>query len=322
MHRLNYLWLIALNLLFVLSSHAEYAVDQNTFITQMTQQGWERTALVQLLGQAEVKNSIVKAMSRPGEAKPWPQYRQLFINQARIQNGVQFWQMHAAALRNAEQQYGVPAEIIVAIIGIETSYGKITGTFRVLDALFTLSFYYPPRAAFFQKELAEFLYLTEEQNLNPLAAKGSYAGAMGIGQFMPSSYRKYAVDFDHNGQANLWQVVDSIGSVAHYLQGHGWQPGQAIVISARAAAPLSDQILASLPDEPIQAVRDFAAYGIRPQQAISENLPVYLIHLEGDTAPLYWLGLKNFYVITRYNRSWKYAMAVYELAQAIRAIPR
>lgn len=292
--------------------------DRATFIAETARQTtWTEAELTKLLDQAKVKQSILRAMRRPGEAKPWPEYRELFVTPSRVQGGQEFLRLHAAALREAARAYGVPREIITAIIGIETEYGKVTGNYRVLDALVTLGFHYPPRGEFFQQELAAFLQMVKEQGFDPLNAKGSYAGAMGIGQFIPSSYRKYAVDFDQDGQKSPWQTVDVIGSVGFYLQSHGWQAGQPILHPATASEDITEEVLEGLPKEPTESPAYFARLGIEPTQSLKKDTPVYLIHLEGEKTRQYWLGQRNFYVITRYNRSWKYAMAVVELARAI-----
>ena len=195
-----------------------------SFIKEMVDEyQFDKHYLTQLFNQTKIRNSILKAIARPSEQKPWYQYRRIFITDKRIQGGVDFWHQYAEPLKKAQEHYGVPTEIIIAIIGVETIYGSYTGNYKVLDALTTLSFHYPQRADFFREELKAFLLLTREEHLDPLKLKGSYAGAIGIGQFMPSSYRTYAVDFNHDGQRNLWSdVTDVIGSVAHYLEQHDW----------------------------------------------------------------------------------------------------
>ncbi|TNF08531.1 MAG: lytic murein transglycosylase B, partial [Pseudomonadales bacterium] len=198
------------------------------FIEEMTRDyGFAGEQLVSLFAEVERKQAILDAISRPAEkVKPWKEYRPIFITDKRIAQGVAFWKQNQAALEKAEAEYGVPAQFIVAIIGVETFYGGNTGNWRVMDALSTLAFDYPPRAPFFRKELREFLMLTREEQVDPISLKGSYAGAMGLPQFMPSSFRAYAVDFDGDGHINIWSnPTDAIGSVASYFKRHGWQAG-------------------------------------------------------------------------------------------------
>ncbi len=315
----HWLAIIALALAPCPPGHTEPATREQ-FIQQVSAtHGFDAETLTALLDQAQLQPAILKAIAKPSEHKPWHEYYPRFINDARIRDGARFVAMHRAALREASARYGVPAEIITAIIGVETHYGKVTGTFKVLDALVTLAFNYPPRADFFQRELAEFLLLTREQQLDAQEVEGSYAGAMGIGQFMPSSYRKYAVDMDNDGQANLWQTVDSIGSIAHYLRAYGWQHNQPIVAATESTIPLDEATLATFPKQPTWRAGDFRQYGLLT--ATDDDTPAYVITLETEPGPQYWLGLTNFYVLTRYNRSHKYAMAVQILAEHIRAAP-
>lgn len=265
---------------------------------------------------------ILAAMSRPAEkAKPWFEYRKHFLTEARINGGIEFWRLNADSLAEAARIYGVPAEIIVAIIGVETAYGKITGRDRVIDALSTLAFHYPngnaKRMHFFREQLRHMFLLSREQNLDPLSLSGSYAGAMGIPQFMPESYRKFAVDFDKDGVSDIWSDrADAIGSVANYLKSHGWKPGKSIVVAATArdedaSGLLTDSVKPHLP------LSEFERRGVAPAVAPSDELAA-LFELEGESASEYWLALNNFYVIMRYNPRTKYAMAVVSLAEAIR----
>lgn len=197
----------------------------------VTKHDFDKNVLSQTFAKVEVKDSILKAISRPAEkSKPWYDYRKIFITDKRINGGVKFWQQHAEALQAAEQKYGVPVEVIIAILGVETRYGGNVGGYRVVDALSTLAFRYPPRSPFFRSELEHFLLLTREEKMSLLDPVGSYAGAMGLGQFMPSSYREYAVDFDGDGKRDIWtNPVDAIGSIANYLKRHGWIAGESIV---------------------------------------------------------------------------------------------
>lgn len=304
--------------------------DLRGFIDEMVKQhAFDRAELSQLLSQAETKSSILDAISSPAEKrKAWRDYRSIFVNPSRIDGGVEFWNTHASVLARAESVYGVPAEIIVAIIGVETRYGKNTGSYRVLDALVTLAFDYPARSPFFRSELEHYLLLTREEHIDATAPKGSYAGAMGLPQFMPSSFRRYAVDFDKNGRRDLWGDIDDvIGSVANYLSIHGWQPGARIASRARVQGDKYTLLLdAGL--KPELNLDELPYYGITIEDAGSSpaSAPVpgivrgTLLELEGENGVEYWVGMQNFYAITRYNISALYAMAVYQLSQEIRAL--
>lgn len=270
-----------------------------------------------LLGEAVFRQDIIDAITRPYEAKPWYQYRALFLTSARIDGGIAFWQAHRSLLSQAEARYGVPAEIIVAIIGVETQFGRNLGRYRVLDALATLGFGYPKRSAFFLGELEQFLTLTQEEHLDPRQTLGSYAGAMGMGQFIPSSYRAYAVDFDGDGQRNLWQPTDAIGSVANYFARHGWKHHAPVAYPADAIAPQA-QALGSQKRETPHTVASLRQTGVRTDAALPGDLPANLLMLDQEAGPEYWVALPNFYVITRYNQSVLYAMAVFQLSQEIR----
>jgi membrane-bound lytic murein transglycosylase B len=282
-----------------------------------------------LLHDARFKQSIVDAISRPAEAKPWFEYRPIFITDKRIRGGVKFWRENAELVGQAAQEFGVDPQVIVAIIGVETFYGGNTGGYRVLDALTTLSFYYPDtgndRSDFFSRELMQFLVLGSEENLPLREVTGSYAGAMGLGQFMPSSYREYAVDLDKDGRRDLWSSMpDIIGSVANYLHRHGWEAGQPVAWPA-TVAPAADMTLVAKRDfKPQMNLAELAAGGFTPSQAPSgggatDTTPATAVRLEEADGDHYWLTFKNFYVITRYNRSPLYAMAVHELSEAILA---
>lgn len=311
-------------LLILLSVTPLVNAELNQFINSMVNEhGFDKKQLQQLFKQVKKKNNILKIMQRPGEAKPWYEYRKIFLTPDRIKQGAIFWRKHANILARAEQQYGVPAEIIVAIIGVETFYGKQFGKFRIIDSLYTLGMYYPKRADFFRKELGEFLLLTREEQVNPLQPKGSYAGAVGYGQFMPSSYRNYAVDFDRDGERNLWNdVEDSIGSVANYLRNYsvsfGWQPND-IVIEATKVRPSAVDSLLALEFKPQFTVRQLKQKGLQFASNKYDNHLGLLIDLKTEQGTLYWVGFNNFYMLTRYNKSNRYAMAVYQLAQAIKA---
>ncbi|HEY3698403.1 MAG TPA: lytic murein transglycosylase B [Spongiibacteraceae bacterium] len=314
---------LALWLLPVVSAFADYSQHAlaKDFIDEMVNQhGFKRDEVMQWLARAERQQSILDAIARPAEkAKPWKDYRKLFVTNDRIAQGMAFWRDHAATLARAERESGVPAAIVVSILGVETRYGRNTGNYRVLDALTTLSFDYPPRADFFRGQLVEFLLMAREQKLAPDRILGSYAGAMGFGQFMPSSYRKYAVDFDGDGEIDIVNDIDdAIGSVANYLKSYGWQRGAPIVSKAMVKEPLPDGLLRETL-EPVTTLLDYKRKGITPLLALPDDTLAALFMLEGDTGFEYWLALNNFYVITRYNRSQLYAMAVLQLSQEIGA---
>lgn len=281
---------------------------------------FERKALEKLLSQAETKQSILDAISRPAErVVPWHEYRLQFLNPTRIQRGVQFWHAHQALLTVLEDP-GL-AETITGILGVETSYGKITGRYRVLDALATLAFDYAPRAEFFRKELQQFLILSREEVVDPRAALGSYAGAMGAPQFIPSSYRNFAVDADGDGHRDLWRSWDDVvGSVANYLRQHGWRAGEPVL----AEAALENSDLTRFDTSTIalnESVQSLRAKGVQFETTLPDEAPAMLIVAQGKEGPLYRVGFNNFYAITRYNRSTMYAMAVHELGVAVRDQP-
>jgi membrane-bound lytic murein transglycosylase B len=298
--------------------------------------GFDRAALARAFGQARYQDAIVTAMDRPLLEPPkWHAYARPFLAPERVAAGAQYWGAHADDLARAEARYGVPPEIVVAILGIETFYGRNVGRYRTLDALSTLAFDYPRRAAFFRGELKQFLLLARELRMSPLAANGSFAGALGVPQFMPGSYRSYAVDFDGNGRPDLWQSpADVVGSVANYLARHDWQPGGPVLLPAAIAAAGREQALRRL-DGGLSERRSAAAWaadGVTAADAPTQPAddPVGLLLLEesndGVESESYWIACNNFYVLTRYNRSRLYAAAVFELAKAIKmargAVPR
>lgn len=293
-------------------------VDQ--FVERMQTHGFSEAETRQLIAAADHKQAIIDAISRPAEGVlHWHKYRQIFLKPARIEAGAAFWKEHAGTLARAEQQFGVPAEYIVAIIGVETRFGRYTGKWRVVDALTTLGFNYPKRGKFFTSELEHFMLMTREQKLDPLALKGSYAGAMGLGQFISSSYRNFAIDFDGDQVADLWNTQDAIGSIANYFAKHGWKPNQAVIFPATSQQPVADDRL-SLHGKPEMPWQQLQHQGIRLQQgSIAANEPVALLEFKQADHSEYWVPLNNFYVITRYNHSKLYAMAVHQLAQAIKA---
>jgi membrane-bound lytic murein transglycosylase B len=284
--------------------------------------GLDAAEVTALLEGARFKQSIVDAMTRPAEGKDWHEYRPIFLTDKRIDGGVEFWRENEALITQASEAYGVDPEFIVAIIGVETFYGRITGGYRVLDALTTLSFYYPEslrdRSDFFSSELANFMLLGREENLPLREVEGSYAGAMGLGQFMPSSYREYAVDLDGDGRRDLWtSLADVIGSVANYLHRHGWQPGQAVTTRAVVAEGADMDLVTRRNLKPEKTLAELAGSGFTPTGEVPADTPAAVTRLEEEAGDSYWITFKNFYVITRYNRSVLYAMAVHDLAQAI-----
>ncbi len=269
-----------------------------------------------LLAQAETKQAILDAISRPAErVVPWFEYRDRFLTERRIQQGADFWVAHAQSLEGVNDS-GIAATIS-GILGVETSYGRITGRYRVIDALATLAFDYPPRAPFFRGELQQFLLLTREEHVDPKAALGSYAGAMGIPQFIPTSYRKFAIDGDGNGKRDLWSSwPDVISSVANYLRVHGWREGEPVVVNATLDnADMSRFNTATIAlNETVRSLRDKGVAFVTTQP---DEAPAMLVVLQGKDGPEYRVGFNNFYVITRYNRSNMYALAVHELGGAI-----
>lgn len=288
------------------------------FIEQMIDNhGFDRLFLTRLFNQAEVKNSILKAIQAPSEAKPWYLYRKIFVTRSRVKKGLAFWRKNESVLAATAEKFGVPAEIIVAIIGVETQYGNYTGSYRVLDALFTLAFKYPKRSSFFRKELEQFLLLCREENLDPLVPKGSYAGAMGLPQFMPSSYRHYAVDFNKDKRRDIWKnESDTIASVANYFSKHGWQKGDPVIYPVEVSG---EHYLSALGGglKPDRTIQDLKNLGVRFPLNITPEKKARLLKLEELFGNSYWVGMHNFYVITRYNHSSLYAMAVYQLSQNI-----
>lgn len=272
-----------------------------------------------LLASAEYKASIVEAISRPAErTKAWHEYRDIFLGERRIREGAAFWRQHRQQIEAIAARSGIPPRLLVAILGVETNYGRTMGGYRVLDALATLSFGYPPRASFFRRELTEFLVLAHQGQLDPERALGSYAGAMGAPQFMPSSYVAYAVDANEDGRRDLWQDwEDILGSIANYLAEHGWRPDEPIVARATLAPGANAGALPPTKlalDHSIGALREL---GLQFDTALADGEPALFMQLEGDGGTEYWVGFRNFHVITRYNRSVLYAMAVNTLSLAI-----
>lgn len=295
--------------------------DVQQFINQVSAKDqFSKMQLTQLFSQVKPNRTILHNITTPHEAMPWYAYRAIFLQPDRVQEGVNFWRAHAATLNYAEQRYGVPAEIIVAILGVETRYGQLQGNYPAIGALSTLAFDYPPRAHYFRSELEQYLLLTREASFNPLALKSSYAGALGAAQFMPSSYRTYAISYNGQRLGNLFgNADDAIVSIANYLSAKGWQRNGAIT----ARANLTGQDYLDLPRQTLKpqlTLAQLSNYKIFPAQPIAKKQDkASLISLTGKTGVEYWLGFHNFYVITRYNTSPLYAMAVYQLSDWIRA---
>lgn len=307
---------------FTSPSHAgpyDETPESRDFVREMSERyGFEPERVSAILARAQRRDSILDAISRPAEKTlEWYEYRRIFMRDKRIDQGVDFLKQHQEAFERAEREYGVPASIVAAIIGVETWYGTYKGKHRVLDALATLAFDYPPRSRFFRSELVQYLLMTREQGFDPLELTGSYAGAMGYGQFISSSYRHYALDFDDDGVADiLTNPVDAIGSVANYFHAHHWQTG----------GPVAEQVDDSLPEHsplltgelrPTLTVNDYRQAGIMPKMEVSGEAKARAIRLVGEKDAELWLTYHNFYVITRYNHSHLYAMAVHQLANAL-----
>lgn len=311
--------------LFCVPVFAAVHPGTDDFVARATSEyGLSESEVRALLKEAEYKQSIVDAISRPAEGKPWHEYRQIFLTDKRIRGGVKFWKENRELIEAASKKYGVDEEIIVSIIGVETFYGRITGSYRIIDALVTLGFYYPEglssdRSPFFSKELLQYMQLASEEELPAAEVTGSYAGAMGMGQFMPSSYREYAVDFDEDGRRDLWRSTpDVVGSVANYLHRHGWQPGQPVTRRALASSSAAFDEISTRSYKPSLTVAEWQEKGFQSSNELPPELPAAVLKLAEENRNTYWLTFKNFYVITRYNRSPRYAMAVYELSQEIK----
>ena len=309
----------------VMQMGGDFANNPNAqqFIDKMVNKhGFDRQQLQEILSQAKRLDSVLRLMDNQApttSVKPpsgpngaWLRYRKKFITPDNVQNGVVFWNQYEDALNRAWQVYGVPPEIIVGIIGVETRWERVMGKTRILDALATLSFNYPRRAEYFSGELETFLLMARDEQDDPLNLKGSFAGAMGYGQFMPSSYKQYAVDFSGDGHINLWDPVDAIGSVANYFKAHGWVKGDQVAVMANGQAP-------GLPNgfKTKYSISQLAAAGLTPQQPLGNHQQASLLRLDVGTGYQYWYGLPNFYTITRYNHSTHYAMAVWQLGQAV-----
>lgn len=300
--------------------------EVHQFIAEMVERhGFVVRELRKVFSRARYQPEIIRAMSPPPEApaKSWQAYRALFVSSERVEAGARFRERHDGALARAVREFGVPAEIIVAILGIETVYGRNMGVYRMIDALTTLAFDFPRRSEFFRSELESFLLYARESGIDVFAAQGSYAGAFGIPQFMPGSFRRFAVDYDGDGRRDLnSSPVDAIGSVANFLRAHGWAAGRPVA----ARAQVNGESFRKLIDagiKPIYRIADLAAFGVRVSDPLPPEAECALVELETPgQPPEYWVGLQNFYTLTRYNRSSFYAIAVLELAREIVQAPR
>lgn len=289
----------------------------------VTEHAFNRTALEVLFQTVAIKAPILKAISKPAEKRlVWHQYKEIFLTPKRIQQGVSFWEKHESELSRVEQKYGVSAKIIVAIIGVETFYGKITGEHRVIDALATIAFGYPKREKFFTNELQQFLILCRDEAIDPLIPTGSYAGAMGIPQFMPSSFISYAADFDGDNKRNIWSNYgDVFASIANYFIRHHWQSDQPVAFKIQYKTNAFNRALSKglRPDTTVAALKDMNLHLAFPEQLNFTDRVKLLRFQQKETIDL-WLGLQNFYAITRYNHSPLYAMAVFQLSEAINTL--
>ena len=275
-------------------------------------------AVLAILRQGEKKQAIIDAISKPAErVLTWGDYRRIFIEEQRILKGGEFWQENFEVLDQVSSEFGVPSEMILAIMGVETRYGRIKGSYRVLDALMTLSFDYPPRSKFFSGQLEQFLLMSDEQSLDALALKGSYAGAMGYGQFIPGSYRAYAIDYDKDGTADIWEnKKDAIASIANYFAKHHWRESEPVAYQLKQQK--IDSKLVSKSRKPDTTVGKLRKAGVDIPQQFSDNTAVILMSLETPRGVELWLGFHNFYVITRYNHSNLYALAAFQLSELLR----
>jgi membrane-bound lytic murein transglycosylase B len=302
-------------------NRASVAKARGAFVDKMVaEHGFDRAALTATLSSATIDQTILDAIARPVErVVPWYEYRTIFVNDARIATGVRFWNEHAATIRSVAERYGVAPEMLVAIVGVETYFGQRTGKYRVIDSLATLAFAYPPRAKFFAGELEAFLLLTRDEGIDPTVPLGSYAGAMGAGQFIPSSFRQYAVDGDNDGKRDIWNDwADVLGSVANYFRKNGWKTGEPVADPATRSAdwkgPEPGNGLAL--SDTVGSLTELG-YVFTTRQSTDAPAAAFALEAQGGGSE-FWIGYHNFYVITRYNRSPKYALAAHQLGQAIR----
>jgi len=302
------------------NTYAEHPAAEKFIQTVSQKHGLDEAHLRSVLSQAQMQPAVIKAILPPADpkVKSWKNYRARFLDDLRIKKGLEFWREHASTLAAASEKHGVPEEIIVAIIGVETIYGRVTGSFQTVSALATLAFDYPPRSALFTSELEELFLLSRDQGQSPLVYNGSFAGALGLPQFMPSSYRRFAVDFDGDGKVDLMgSPADAIGSVANFLHEHGWEPGGTVAIKIKSARGDLKKLAERI--EPVLSVEDVESHQIKPESGVPAGAKFAVIDLVTPDRPTeYWLGFQNFYTITRYNRSSFYAMSVFHLAQTLK----
>lgn len=294
--------------------------DVQSFVNQMVKQHhFDKKQLIGTLKAAEFQPQIIESMERPYEKKTWDVYRELFLTPQRVQAGIDFWHANQKTLERAQKEYGVSADIIVAIIGVETLYGKHQGNYRVLDALTTLAFYYPKRAPYFTKELAEYLLLCREHRVAPTQYMGSYAGAMGKPQFMPSSYRNYAVNYTGSNRPDLMnEDKDAIASVANYFHRYGWKMNEGVAQPVNVRGWRYKKFLNNN-RKATYTVKQLSWGGVKPiSSLLNPRLKAGLIELTNQNGSEYWLAYPNFYVITHYNTSPQYALVVYLFAQQLR----
>ena len=319
--------LVCLGLMFALgfsqqaaSAQKNYAqrADVKGFINEMVNQhGFDRAYLEAKFTSAKRLDNVLESIAKPAEKRlTWKQYRPIFVTSKRSSKGLAFIEKHRKTLERAEKEYGVPVEIIAAIIGVESYYGKHTGGYMVFDSLTTLGFDYPPRSSFFRSELKQFLLLSKEEDIDVDTMTGSYAGAMGMPQFISSSYRHYAVDFDGDGKRDLWNSIDDvIGSVANYFHRHGWKTGESITHPVTVTNTSIVRKKNTL--KPYASIAQLSQQGVKINAKLKQDQLAALLKFEGKKGDEYWIGLKNFYVITRYNHSELYAMAVFQLSEKL-----
>lgn len=319
--------LVCLGLMFALgfsqqaaSAQKNYAqrADVKDFINEMVNQhDFDRAYLEAKFTSAKRLDNVLESIAKPAEKRlTWKQYRPIFVTSKRSSKGLAFIKKHRKTLERAEKEYGVPVEIIAAIIGVESYYGKHTGGYMVFDSLTTLGFDYPPRSSFFRSELKQFLLLSKEEDIDVDTMTGSYAGAMGMPQFISSSYRNYAVDFDGDGKRDLWNSIDDvIGSVANYFHRHDWKTGESITHPVTVTDTSIVRKKNTL--KPYASISQLSQQGVKINVKLKQDQPASLLKFEGKKGDEYWIGLKNFYVITRYNHSELYAMAVFQLSEKL-----
>lgn len=306
----------------IFSANTLAAIEETELFKQfvnnmVSKHQFDEAELKRLFQAVDIKDNIIKTMNRPAEGMPWYKYRKIFMTEKRIKGGVKFWQENQKTLSAVEAKYGVPAHIITAIIGVETQYGGNTGHHRVIDALSTLGFNYPKRSKFFLSELENFLILCREEKMNPLEPTGSYAGAMGIPQFMPSSYRAYAADFEEDAKRDIWNNhADAIASVANYFLEHRWKKGESVVFAVKAEGDGFQKALTKGLKPDIKWA-DLQAMKVSSEQSLPADEMLKLLSYTQEKGADLWVALDNFYVITRYNHSPLYAMAVFQLSEAI-----